>query len=87
LDLSGVRFPGLLSPQMRDKKTGRTAERLKVGIMNNLIVNGVKIGMVLSYTQNNQCWEFLMESGEVLRIEFSNIKMFTSCPNLDIITF
>ena len=54
-----------------------------------LIIDGVELGKVVGYRQNRelQRWVFLMEAGYYIGVDFSNIKFFTSCGPLKIITF
>ena len=54
-----------------------------------LFINSKPMGKVIGYRQNRelQRWVFLMKAGYYIGVDFSNIKHFTSCGNLEIVTY
>lgn len=54
-----------------------------------LILNGKPMGKVIGYRQNRdlQRWDFLMEAGYYIGVDFSTIKSFTSCGDLEVIMY
>ena len=58
--------------------------------MQNLYINGNFIGKVKGYRKRGgaiEAWSFLMDGGFFVSIQMSNIKTFSSCGDLQIITF
>lgn len=53
-----------------------------------LILDGENLGRVIGYRQNRNLkrWVFLMEKGYYIGVDFSDIKFFDSCGELNIIT-
>lgn len=55
----------------------------------NLIIDGKNLGAVTGYRQNRELkrWVFLMQAGYYIGVDWSNIKLFTSSGDLEIITY
>ena len=58
--------------------------------MQNLFINGNFVGKVKGRRKRGgeiEAWSFLMDGGYFITVEMSNIKLFTSSGDLEIITF
>jgi len=57
--------------------------------MKHLIYNGKDLGAVKAYRQNRdrKQWTFLMDDEYIISIDWFLIKSFSSCDNLEIITY
>ena len=53
-----------------------------------LVINGNTFGSVMHYQQDRETdtWEFTLNNAVQISIPFSEIKLFTSAENLEIIT-
>lgn len=58
--------------------------------MQKLYINGALVGSVKGYRKRGggiDAWSFLMDGGFYVSVEISNIKVFTSSGDLEIITY